>query len=53
LCVLQACKRFAYAASEDQLKVFVDHSTAYNTTSMDAHLDGRLAEPFWPANSDF
>jgi hypothetical protein len=30
----------------------VDHSTAFNTTSMDAHLDGRFVEPFWPANTE-
>lgn len=47
-----ACKRFTYAASEDQLKVFVAHSTAYSIATTDSHLDGRLVEPFWPPNTD-
>lgn len=47
-----ACKRFTYAASDDQLKVFVAHSTAYSLAAADTHFDGRLVEPFWPPNTD-
>jgi hypothetical protein len=45
-------KRLAFAASDEQLKVFVAHSVAYDHTLLESHLDGQLVEPFWPPTSD-
>lgn len=42
----------AYAASDDQLKVFEAHTVGYNVGKKDVYYDGRLSEPFWPPGKD-
>lgn len=47
-----ATKRLAFAASEEELKVFETHTAGYSHPTAQATFDGRVLEPYWPPKAD-